>query len=269
VKVEVKRDLLIINLIAILEVFIAILPPNDFLKIFIALPFLFFCPGYALISALFPKKEDLDTIERIVLSIGLSIAVVPLIGIVLHFTAGIKLYPILFSLAGLIFLFSLIALYRRQGVAIIYHVDIELRKTPYDLILLALLFVIGALAIQIVTTPKIEKFTEFYVLNAEEKAGDYPRNLTLGESMEVLLGIHNHEAQDVEYRVVILLENETIETIEDITLAHEEKWEEKVDFTPRKVGRNMRLEFLLYKGMEEKPYRALRLLVNVTTRELI
>jgi uncharacterized membrane protein len=128
--------------------------------------------------------------------------------------------------------------------------------------LLALLFVIGALAIQIVTTPKIEKFTEFYVLNAEEKAGDYPRNLTLGESMEVLLGIHNHEAQDVEYRVVILLENETVKEIKGIKLKHDERWEEKVGFIPDKARENMRLELLLYK--DDELYRSLQLLMNVS-----
>ena len=39
-----------------------------------------FVPGYALIAALFPRKDDLDGIERLALSFGLSIAVVPLIG---------------------------------------------------------------------------------------------------------------------------------------------------------------------------------------------
>ena len=34
-----------------------------------------FIPGYVLISASFSKKNDLDTIERIALSFGMSIAV--------------------------------------------------------------------------------------------------------------------------------------------------------------------------------------------------
>jgi uncharacterized membrane protein len=31
-----------------------------------------FLPGYALIAALFPRKDDLDGIERIALSFGLT-----------------------------------------------------------------------------------------------------------------------------------------------------------------------------------------------------
>lgn len=53
-----------------------------------------FIPGYILIAALFTKKDDLDTIERIALSFGLSTAVVPLLGLTLSFTFGIRLIPI-------------------------------------------------------------------------------------------------------------------------------------------------------------------------------
>jgi len=59
-----------------------------------------FLPGYALIAALFPSKNDLDGIERLALSFGLSIAVVPLIGLGLNFTPfGIRLVPIIVSLS--------------------------------------------------------------------------------------------------------------------------------------------------------------------------
>jgi len=37
-------------------------------------------------AALFPGKDDLDGIERIALSFGLSIAVVPLMGLALNYT---------------------------------------------------------------------------------------------------------------------------------------------------------------------------------------
>jgi len=44
----------------------------------IGLPLVLFIPGYALSYAFFPKKNDIDVIERIVLSFGLSIAIIPL-----------------------------------------------------------------------------------------------------------------------------------------------------------------------------------------------
>lgn len=263
-KFEFKRDLLLINLIVLVEIFTVTFFSNDILKMVLGFPFLLFCPGYALISALFPKKDDLDTIERITLSIGLSMAIVPLIGLILHFSPyGIRLYPILISVTSVIFIFSIIAFYRRREEAFSYYFDIRFRKNTCNLVLLSLILITGIIAVQIVTTPKIEIFTEFYLLNAEGKAGDYPKNLTLRESAEVVLGIRNHEARDVGYSVVILFENEIIETMEGIKLKHEERWEEKVSFVPNKVGENIKLEFLLYKEKEKMPYRGLRLFVDV------
>ena len=84
------------------------------MRTILGIPFVLFIPGYVLIAALFTKKDDLDSIERIALSFGLSIAIVPLIGLVLNYTFGIRLIPILVSLCiytiGLIFVTE----YRRQ-----------------------------------------------------------------------------------------------------------------------------------------------------------
>jgi uncharacterized membrane protein len=44
----------------------------------IGLPLVLFIPGYALSYAFFPKKKDIDLVERIALSLGLSIATIPL-----------------------------------------------------------------------------------------------------------------------------------------------------------------------------------------------
>jgi uncharacterized membrane protein len=77
-----------------------------------------FLPGYALIAALFPRKNDLDGIERLALSFGLSIAVVPLIGLGLNFTPfGIRLVPILVSLSVFTMAMLLIANLRRSQMS--------------------------------------------------------------------------------------------------------------------------------------------------------
>jgi uncharacterized membrane protein len=231
-------------------------------------PFLLFCPGYALVSALFPRKDDLDFVERITLSVGLSIAIVPFIGLILHFTFGIKLYPVLFSMVIAIFLLSIVAWYRRRKIEEAFTFTIEIRwvelsrgEKVYRAFILLLIFFAFVVMIQTVAAPKIEKFTEFYILEASGMA-DFPKNLTVGESAEFIIGVRNHEAKDEEYRVVILLGDETIKTIDGIKLKHEERWEEKVSFNATKVGENMRLEFLLYK--DEEPYRSLQLLINVS-----
>lgn len=73
-----------------------------------------FLPGYALIEALYPKRE-LDELTRFALSIGLSLAVVPLTGLVLNYTPfGIRLIPVTLSIAGLTVIFLCTAVYRKH-----------------------------------------------------------------------------------------------------------------------------------------------------------
>lgn len=63
--------------------------------------FVLFLPGYALLKALYPNKEP-DGLTRFALSIGLSIALVPLVGLVLNYTPlGLRLGPVAASLAVL------------------------------------------------------------------------------------------------------------------------------------------------------------------------
>ena len=61
--------------------------------------FVLFVPGYVTVEALFPKGRELDGIEKFALSVGLSLALVPLIGLLLNYTPwGIRLTPIITSL---------------------------------------------------------------------------------------------------------------------------------------------------------------------------
>lgn len=76
-----------------------------------------FLPGDSLIAALFPRKDDLDAIERIALSFGLSIAVVPLLGLALNYTPfGIRLTPILIVLSVFTISLAICASVRRSMI---------------------------------------------------------------------------------------------------------------------------------------------------------
>jgi len=62
--------------------------------------FVLFLPGYVTIQALFPEGKELDSIERLALTIGLSLAITPLIGLLLNYTPwGIRLDPIVAALS--------------------------------------------------------------------------------------------------------------------------------------------------------------------------
>lgn len=74
-----------------------------------------FLPGYAIIEALYPRGDELSPLERLALSIGVSLAVVPLVGLALNYTPfGIRLYPALASLTLLTGIIAFIGAYRKH-----------------------------------------------------------------------------------------------------------------------------------------------------------
>ena len=73
----------------------------------------FLIPGYASIQLLFPAK-DMELAQQVVLSVGLSLAIVPLIGLLLNYSPwGLRLEPVVASLSTAGVGLSLAGAYRR------------------------------------------------------------------------------------------------------------------------------------------------------------
>ena len=80
--------------------------PWVYLRNILGILLVLWLPGYALTRLLFlhrtplkASKEQIDQIERITLSIGLSIAIIPLVGLLLNYLPwGIRLIPIVLTL---------------------------------------------------------------------------------------------------------------------------------------------------------------------------
>lgn len=73
--------------------------------------FILWLPGYAFIKALFPRKKELDNIERAALSVGMSIALVAIMGLLLNYTPlGISLTPLTLTLLAMTVLFATVAI---------------------------------------------------------------------------------------------------------------------------------------------------------------
>lgn len=88
--------------------------------------YVLYLPGSMLIEALYPRGEDLEPLERLALSIGLSLAVVPLIGLVLNYTPwGIRLTPVTISLAVFTEAMAILALTRKYGY---FKLSIEAKR---------------------------------------------------------------------------------------------------------------------------------------------
>ena len=95
-------------------VFLVSRPPLVYVRYILGSIFVLYLPGSMLIEALYPRGEELEPLERLALSIGLSLAVVPLIGLVLNYTPwGIRLTPVSISLAIFTEAMAIIALRRK------------------------------------------------------------------------------------------------------------------------------------------------------------
>ena len=273
--------MLLINVLSAILILSILLVPDSPLQAVLGVPFVLFFPGYILVSALFPGKKDLGGIERLALSIGLSLAVVPLVGLALNYTPwGIRLAPIMASLFMFTLLLSIVANYRRSKLPIEQKLNMSIPiKMPkwstmrrldklFIVGFLAGIVIVGGVAVYLVSAPKIgQQFTEFYVLGSNGQLADYPTNLTLGENGTVTLGVVNHEYENVTYRIVITLNNSTIGTLNNITLSNGVTWDQNYTFTPQKTGDNMNLGFELYKEGLDTPYRSLQLWITVRSPE--
>jgi len=194
------------------------------IRLLLAVPFLLFIPGYVLIFTLFPltnSGEKISMIERIGLSVGVSIALAGLIGLGLNYTPwGIRLEPLLLTIS----LFNLgvgaLAIYRwhkinpedrfSKSFTISLPASENKPNAIITIILTAAIIVAGSFTIYIILTPKIgERFTEFYVLGPTGSADNYPQNLTSGQNTTLILGISNHEYRTMNYTIGIWLVNQS------------------------------------------------------------
>ena len=280
-RIKAEHFLYVINIIvALLFVIVAFLP-NNVARVVLGLPVVLFFPGFTLLAALFPRKESLNDIERFALSFGLSIVVVPLIGLALNYTPwGIRLYPILISLFIFIFAMSVIGWFRNrkllQEERIALHIYIRfpslfhlwagqsLRDKIITVVLAVLVIgAIGALVYVARQPRNVEKFTEFYILNDAGEIENYPGTIVAGQSAKLIVVIINHENEPTTYRIDITLGGKNMQQINSFTLNAEEKQEQAVTITPVRVGDKQELEFLLYKGDSADVDESLHLWLDV------
>ena len=186
-RIEIRNELLFINICSIaLILIIAFAPDIQVLRIILGLPFILFFSGYTLLTVLFPKKSDLGMVQRIVLPLGLSIAVVILVLLLLNYIWTIHLTSILTSIAAFIAVMSLITWYRRRVLTAnekpVFSIELNLPKQKDSsrlnkalniLIMLAILSIIGTLGYAIANHRLGEKFTAFYLLGLEGEADLY------------------------------------------------------------------------------------------------
>jgi uncharacterized membrane protein len=247
-------------------------------RIALALVVLVFCPGYALLAALFPAKDRLRASERVALSFILSMSVVPLMCFVLNFTPwGIRTYPVVVCVVIFTVVTSAIAVFRRRKLSSEqrYQPGIRLRLprwtggTMFDKALsgILILSILGASAtlVYVATTARsVERFTEFHMLGTAGEVADYPYDAVVGQPVEVTVGLTNQEHEYTTYRIEVSLDGTTVQEISSIGLPHGATWDQRVAIYPDRVGTGQKVEFVLYKEDSLDPYRLLTLWLDVS-----
>ncbi|WIV68855.1 DUF1616 domain-containing protein [Natrialbaceae archaeon AArc-T1-2] len=279
------------------------------LRVPLGLAFVLFIPGYAFIAALFPEDGDgpatadvvdsdgdesedaqrwtvtnrsgIDGIERVALAFGLSIAIVPLIGLVLNFTPwGIRLVPIMISVSAFTIVTTAIAAVRRRqlpederfhvpyrewlaaGRAEVLEPDSRADTVLNVLLVLSIVLAVGTLTYAVVVPPEGEQFSAVYILTEDDDgdlvADGYPTEFVQGESEEIIVGVDNHEHRTVDYTVVVI--EQDVEVVDNETVVHEQReldrfeaqlehnetWHHEHDLEPTMVGEDNRILWLLY-----------------------
>lgn len=253
----------------------AVLP---LVRLFLGLAFVLFVPGYALQAALFPRAADLDGPERLALSFGLSVAVVPPLALVLDWLPwGIRLWPIVAGEGLVVAALSIAALLRRRRLpaeerpVLAVEVDVggwwaaqdRAGRILYGVLAGALLLAAGSAAAIILLPKPGEHFTEFYVLGPEGLAENYPREAAPGEALSVTGGIANREGLAASYRIEIRTGDERIGAAGPFLLQDGEVWEGPLDYALPRAGDDQQVHFYLYRDDGAEPYRSLRLWINI------
>jgi uncharacterized membrane protein len=281
---HIKQAYLLFCVIIISIVLVLIIKfyPDNVSRYIIGLPFVLLFPGYALISVLFPGKEKFYGSEKLFLSFGLSLAVVPLVCLILNFTSGLTLNSVLYSLTGFVVIFSIIAFFRQLALpddekyCSIIKFSWLGGKSFVEIILSLVLALVACgtigVLVYVIAVPKTgSDYTEFYLLNSQAAADDYPSDIKEGDTESVIPVVINHENRQVDYRIEIQIDNDPndgiapviLSTIENIHLENDEEYETTASFSPQSMGDGQKVYFVLFKDGESDSYLELSLTINV------
>lgn len=233
-------DLFIIMSIVVLNVEWMVLPFHfTVIGTILALPLVFVLPGYALTEALF-QKRSLETAQRLVFSLALSLAVVILSGFILNlFPSGLHAQTWTLFLGLLTVVFSFTAILRRTEQSDRVQ-PLRLNLSISAFILFEVATIVAILAILYstagVTQQRQPGFTQLWIKPAPQP----------GNSCAIRIGVSSFESTLVTYRIVMTMNSTQIAAWSSISLVPREQWEQ-IELVNPDASRNAFVEVLLYR----------------------
>jgi uncharacterized membrane protein len=278
------------------------------LRSMLGIPFVLFVPGYVVVALLFPGGSDaedppgsegqrfdrIDWPERLALSLGASVALLPIVGILAP--AGYDGITVIGSLVALVLLGVVGATIRRARLPPAERLRVPAPRPALvglrsatgvtNLVLvLGIVFATSSLAYAVAAPNQGEAYTTLYVGTENESgelvASNYPSELAVGEPQSLVVGVENAEKRYVEYTVVAELQRvreagDTLTVVEEaelerfrFALESNETWRRQHTLEPELVGTDLRVQYLLYRGeaptdtSDESAYRTVSLWIDV------
>lgn len=223
---------------SILSAAVLLLAPSPAIRVAVGLPFALVLPGYAIGAALFPQRA-LGIPERIVFSVGLSLAVVALGGLALNLTPwGLRTESWTVLLCATTCLASLIAL-KQQRSLVAASAPTGIGLNGRQVLLLGLAVIVVVAAIGLARTPAPQQSVQGYSLLWMLPSND-------GDPNAVRLGVESMELASAQYRLEVKVDGQAAQAWSSITLVPGEKWEDRI-VLPAGTSANATVEAALYR----------------------
>lgn len=277
---SVVDEFVILIALAITAALAAYIGAPPLIRIPLGLIFVLFLPGYALTASLFPARNGPDSLERIGLSFGLSLATTPLVALGIEYTPwSLHRTSILIGLLAVTIIAALIMALRRSRLAPAerYAVDIPWpdirpvrtwdRTTKGALLGLVLASVlIGSSGVWIVASRlQEEPSTAFALLNATGEAAFYPRRIDPNNPVTVILEVTNREGHAEHYWIGVGVDGQQVERSATFVVDDGETRRQPFQLAVAITDEDIPLIFNLYRIADDPqgaPYRQLRLIVG-------
>lgn len=243
-------DLVVTAVIAALNVTLVLFPIHaSVIRIILALPLVLVLPGYTLSEVLF-RKRSLDASERLLFSLGLSLAIDILGGLFLNILpVGLQAASWAALLGMLTLIFSLLVAYLRRGVPVGGVQLSRVRLAIYPGIVFALAVAVAIVAVVYAAYGAAHQpspgFTQLWMLP----------EVSAGKSCAVRLGVQSFESAFVTYRLAMTANGDSVATWSSLSLAPQEEWVHLVPITPS-ASDNIYVDVRLYQA--DKPVTVYR-----------
>ncbi|CAG0927117.1 hypothetical protein TFLX_00362 [Thermoflexales bacterium] len=247
------NDLILVVGVAILAVVVLLAMPGVLpLRILCAVLLVLILPGYALTAAFFPG-HFLDIPQRVLFSLGLSLAVTALVGLSLHvLKQSLQLTSWSLALGGVTLAAALLAAWRRRSlVQPVYSPDtFRFKPNVREGVLLGLaLFVTGA-ALQLARVPtpnpNVSGYTLLWMVPAENG------------SNQLRVGVDSKEFDITRYNVQLFDNGRLLERWPDLELEPGGSWQTAIELAATPAVTST-IEARLYRSdAPEQVYRRVR-----------